>query len=124
MPEKNQYLDFLEEWLSPLGEITNKYMFGGYCLYCDGAVFALVADNALLLKADAINRPRFEAIGAQPFRPFPDKPETMSYYPPPANFFDDSDVMLDWGRMSVEAGRRGQKKKPAGKKTIPRARKE
>jgi DNA transformation protein and related proteins len=118
MDRKNQYLDFLEEWLSPLGEITKKYMFGGYCLYCDGVVFALVADNALFLKADAENRPAFEAIGAPPFQPFPDKPETMSYYPPPAEFFDNADVMLEWGRAAVEAGRRGgKKKKKSAKKT-------
>lgn len=117
MDRNNQYLIFLQEWLSPLGEITKKYMFGGYCLYCDGIVFALIADQAVFLKADAVNRPDFEAISAAPFQPFPDRPETMSYYPPPASFYDNADVMLQWGRAAVEAGRRGQKKKPTKKKS-------
>lgn len=39
----SQYIEFLKEWLAPLGEISARAMFGGHCLYCDGVVFALVA---------------------------------------------------------------------------------
>ena len=113
MPRKNEYLEFLLEWLSPLGVITARAMFGGHCLYCGGVVFALVADNTLYLKVDGETRPRFERLGLKPFRPFEDKPEVMQYYPPPAEFFEDSDVMKEWGQAAVEAGRRARaKKKP------------
>jgi hypothetical protein len=37
----------------------------------------------------------------------------MQYYPPPAEFFEDPDVMKEWGRAAVETGRRARtKKKP------------
>ena len=43
MPATPAYLDFLLEHLAPLGTITQRRMFGGHCLYCNGTVFALVA---------------------------------------------------------------------------------
>lgn len=116
MPNNPSYLEFLAEWLSPLGRISFKSMFGGHCLYCDGTVFALVANNVLFLKADDVNRPQFESLGLRPFRPFPDKPESMNYYPPPADFFEDADVMKKWAGGAVEAGRRGTGKKRSRKR--------
>jgi DNA transformation protein len=116
MPSKKEYLDFVAEWLSPLGEITWRSMMGGYVLYCGGVVFALLADNTLYLKADDATRPRFVALGLKPFQPFADQPGTMGYYPPPAEFFEDRDAMVDWGRAAVETGRRAQaKRKPKPK---------
>src|ERR1700686_4152249 len=113
MPSKKEYLDFVAEWLSPLGEITSRGMMGGYVLYCGGVVVALLAERTLFLKADDATRARFQALGLKPFQPFPDQPGTMGYYPPPAEFFEDSDVMADWGGAAVETGRRAQaKRKP------------
>lgn len=111
MPNKSEYLEFLIDWLAPLGEITSRGMFGGHCLYCDGVVFALVAGNTLYLKVDDQTRPRFERLGLQPFRPFESKVEVMQFYPPPAEFFEDPDSMKDWGGQSVEVGRRAATKK-------------
>jgi DNA transformation protein len=111
---KNPYLDFVAEWLAPLGSIVARSMMGGHILYCDGTVFALIANHTLYLKADAETRPRFEALGLKPFYPFEGK-GSMSYYQPPADFFEDADAMLEWGRAAVAAGLRS-KKKPAKKK--------
>jgi len=124
MASKKEYLDFVVDWLSPLGEITSRSMMGGYVLYCGGTVFALLADNTLYLKADDVTRPRFQALGLKPFQPFPDQPGTMQYYPPPAEFFEDSGVMDEWGRAAVECGRRAQaKRKPKAAKRAMRQRK-
>jgi DNA transformation protein and related proteins len=117
MASKKEYLDFVADWMSPLGEITSRSMMGGYVLYCGGTVFALLANNTLHLKVDEQTRPRFEALGLKPFQPFPDQPGTMQYYPPPAEFFEDADTMAEWGRAAVECGRRAQaKRKPKGAK--------
>ena len=83
-------------------------------------VFALVADNTLYLKVDDMTRPRFERLGLKPFRPYEDRiealgrkfPEVMQYYLPPAEFFEDADVMNEWGQAAVETGRRARAKKP------------
>jgi DNA transformation protein len=122
MPNK-AYLDYILDLLAPLGEITSRSMMGGYVLYCDGVVFALLAENTLYLKVGDVTRPRFEALGLRAFQPFPDKPGTMQYYPPPAEFFEDADVMTEWGRAAVEVGRQAAaKKKGKGRKPARRGR--
>ena len=117
MPAKNAYLDFVVEWLTPLGTIAARSMMGGHILYCDSLVFALVARNSLYLKVDDETRERYRALQLKPFQPFENKDSKMSYYPPPAEFFEDPDAMLDWGRAAVAAGLRAKnKKKPAASK--------
>ena len=116
MAGKNAYLDFLAEWLAPLGSIVARPMMGGHIVYCDCVVFALVANSTLYLKADHATRPRFEALGLKAFQPFEGQSGTMSYYPPPAEFFEDADVMLEWGREAVGAGLRAKGKKKGVKR--------
>ena len=103
------YLDFLLEHLAPLGAITQRRMFGGHCLYCDGTVFALLAGNDLYLKADAESRDAFSARGLKQFCPFDDPSMVMNYFQPPPEFFEDADALKHWGKMAVNAGRRRTK---------------
>jgi len=111
MPAKDSFVKFCIEQFSLLGRIDAKYMFGGWCLYCDGAVFALVADGAVYLKGDAVNIPAFEARGCPAFRPFPDKPETMKYFQAPAEIFEDDDALRHWCGGAIAASLRSKKKK-------------
>jgi DNA transformation protein and related proteins len=110
MAARSRYVDFVTEQLAPLGRITSRAMFGGHCLYCDGTVFALIANDTLYLKADDVNRPEFEAVGAPPFRPFADQTMAMKYYTAPADLFESVDGLERWGRGAVEAGKRAQSK--------------
>jgi DNA transformation protein and related proteins len=111
MPPKDRFVEFCIERLGTLGRIDSKYMFGGWCLYCDGVVFALVADGALYLKGDSANIPAFEERGLQAFRPFPDKPDTMKYFQAPPEMFEDDDALRRWAGGALAAGRRARKKK-------------
>lgn len=108
---RSEFVDLVLDQLGPLGAVTARAMFGGYGVYCDGLVFALIAGDALYLKADAETRGRFEARGLGPFKPFDDKPVTMSYYPVPAELFDDQDELLDWAREAVGAALRAKGRK-------------
>jgi DNA transformation protein and related proteins len=94
-----------------LGEVDSRYMMGGWVLYLNGVVFALVADNALYLKADETNRHRFVERDLPPFKPFEDKEMVMSYYLAPPEIFEDNSAMRTWVELSVEAGRRGHSRK-------------
>jgi DNA transformation protein len=116
VPAKNAYLDFVTEQLSVLGSVSSRPMMGGYCLYCDGFVFALLAGNALYLKADDRNRAQFENRGLKPFRPF-DGPGTMSYYEAPPEIFEDPDAMRSWCAGSIDAGRLAAEKRLSKKKS-------
>ena len=116
MPNRASYIAFLIEQLSPLGEITSRRLFGGNSLYCDGIVFALVANDTLYLKVDEHNRAEFEANRREAFHPFGDERMVMQYYQAPPEIFEDVDALRRWGGGAVAAGRRGQAKKRSKKK--------
>ena len=71
MPAKDKFTEFVIDRLSLLGRIDSRYMFGGWCLYFNGTVFALIADGALYLKGDENNIPAFMAANCKPFPTVP-----------------------------------------------------
>lgn len=85
-------------------------MFGGYGLYCDGVMFALVAAQRLWLKVDSQTRPDFEAAGLPAFQPFADKPMRMSYHGVPAAWLEDPETLLPWAEQALAAARRARRK--------------
>lgn len=126
MPPRPAFVDFVMERFSPAGEITARFMMGGWCLYCDGLTFALVADNEVYLKGGDSNIPEFEARGLKAFRPFPDQDLVMKYYQAPPEVFEDPDAMRHWvgGAVAVARmkARKSPRKKPAAKRAQARKR--
>lgn len=109
------FLDYLLEQLQPLGGITHKRMFGGVGLSRHDLFFALIAEDALYLKTDALNRADFEATGCEPFRPFGgDKP--MSYWSAPLDALEDPEVLALWCHKALDASARAKAPKPKKKK--------
>jgi len=67
MKTSNEFATHAAELLAAVGQVGARPMFGGYGLYCDGTMFALIADDVLYLKVDEANRGEFEGAGARPF---------------------------------------------------------
>jgi DNA transformation protein len=113
MPTTDGYIDFLKDQLAGLGNVTLRRLFGGAGVYCDGVMFALVADDTLYLKADETSRADFEAEGLEPFtyRAKGGRNTVMSYWRAPERLFDEPDEMLDWARKALAAARRAVKPK-------------
>jgi len=102
MPVTDGFVEFVLEQLDQVGPITPKRMFGGVGLYAGDLFFALIADDVLYLKANASTRGEFEAAGARPFRPYPDRRGgTMQYYSVPAAILEDGDELVAWAKKSV-----------------------
>jgi len=110
MKKHDEFVDYLLEQMQLLGPVTAKAMFGGYGIYIDDLMFALVADDVLYFKADADDLPDFEQRGLRPFsyerngRSF-----NMSYSEAPAEVLDDADVMQQWGNRAIAAALRNRK---------------
>lgn len=117
------FRDYLLDQLAPLGPVQAKRMFGGGGLYLDGAMFGLIADDVLYLKADDANRADFEDAGMAPFtytNKARKKPVQMSYYETPGDVLEDPEALSAWAGRAWEAARRsgrGKKKKKKNKKT-------
>jgi DNA transformation protein and related proteins len=79
MPVSDNYKAYVLEQLQDLGRVVGRAMFGGVGLYHDGIFFGLIADDTVYLKVDDASRPRFEAAGAKPFRPYGEGSYSMQY---------------------------------------------
>lgn len=112
-------VDHLLELLAPLGATNARRMFGGWGLYVDGLIVAIVIDGELLLKVDEASRDAFEAAGCRPFlyrakgREVP-----MSYWSVPESALDSPEAMRPWARKALDAALRKPAAKPkrAGKR--------
>ncbi|MFL9610444.1 TfoX/Sxy family protein [Methylobacillus sp. Pita2] len=103
----NELISHLEELLHGFGPIHAKHMFGGYGIYHDGLMFALIADDTLYLKADAENRKEFEKLGLPAFRYAKQGKEiTMSYCQAPADMLEETEQAVYWARLAYAAALR------------------
>lgn len=108
----NEFTDNLKEVFALFGPVQAPRMFGGYGIYHDGLMFALVADDVLYLKADAKSVSAFADKGLGPFEYEKNgKVVKMSYYLAPEAIFDDPEQAREWAVMAFDAALRSRKPK-------------
>jgi DNA transformation protein len=106
------FIPFVQELLVDWGEVSSRRMFGGHGLYHECLIFAIVVNQRLYLKADAVNRPDFEALGLTPFTfPMKGKAVALSYWAAPESIFDDAQDAVRWAISAWEAALRGHQAK-------------
>jgi DNA transformation protein len=105
-----EFVAYVTDQLAPLGEVSVRRMFGGAGLYCRGVMFALITEDTLYLKADHTNRPDFEALGAAPFKPFPNKAMVMPYYEITADLLDNRELLAAWAVKALRAAHNGYRR--------------
>lgn len=88
------------ERLGELGDVTSKKMFGGYGVFIDAKMFALIdSSGALYFKCDETNEDRYQEVGAE-------KHGRMPYREVPQDVWDDDDELLVWAGLSADIARR------------------
>ncbi|MBS4095327.1 MAG: TfoX/Sxy family protein [Sulfuricella sp.] len=111
MPKRSDFVDFVIDQLAPLGAVRAKSMFGGFGVYLDELMFAIIVDDSLYFKVDALSREEFAALGLQPFTyAARGKTVTMQYYAAPPEVFESPEAMHDWAQRAVGAALRARKK--------------
>jgi DNA transformation protein len=117
MARRSEFVDYIVELLEPLGVIRARTMFGGWGIYHDGRMIALVAEEMLYLKTDAVNRPEFEERGLPPFIYHKQGKEyATSYYQPPAEALDHPGQLRAWAEKAIAAATRAATKPAARRK--------
>ena len=87
----------------PLGEITHKKMFGGYGVFEEGTMFALITSEGIIhLKVDESNRERFEDFEAK-------KHARMPYYQIPKEVLEDDVLLLNWTQEAIVLSKAAKK---------------
>lgn len=86
----------LMEKLNGLEGITSKKMFGGYGIFCDKKMFAMIsAKEQIFLKINATNQADYEAKGSQ-------RHSRMPYFEVPDDVLENRDLLIEWAGKSIE----------------------
>jgi len=113
MNEAQQFATHVVDLLEGFGSCEARRMFGGFGIFHQGLMFALIADGNLYLKADDENRLGFEAEGCEKFSyNRQDRQTRLSYYTAPETFFEDPAACVAWARSAFDAALRS----PANKR--------
>lgn len=109
MSRRDAFVDHVCDLLQALGTVAARRMFGGWGLYLDGVMFALIDSDRLYLKTDRATEARFAAADAEPFT-YEAKGKTisLSYREAPDGSLEDPDELLPWARLALEAARRAK----------------
>jgi DNA transformation protein len=116
MPRHSEFVEFVLDQMTSVGRPRARAMFGGYGIYRNDRIFAIVADDRLYFKADPVTRAEFEAKGLRPFTYVTrGKSVTMQYFEAPPEVFDEPDTMRAWSQKAYEAAVRVVKTTPSGR---------
>lgn len=117
--DKQQFRDQVVSRLNAVAPVTARGMFGGYGLYLEGVMFALIAYETLYFKVDDENREDYLAAETGPFIYNRNgKLIEMSYYQLPDAVFEDVEALAEWVQKAHAAARRSKQKKTMKKKTL------
>lgn len=110
MKSVSEFVRNLDDVFELFGAIEAKRMFGGYGIYHDGLMFALVAGEVLYLKADRKSAESDVELGLQQFEyEKSGKKVRMSYYAATEDIFDNREKAKEWADRAYEAALRARK---------------
>ena len=88
--------------LGHIDGVTSKRMFGGYGIYLNGVIFALITgDDELRFKADQETKKKYEELGGEQFiytGHSNRKPTGMPYWRVPEEVMEDRERIEVWAR--------------------------
>ncbi len=100
----------------PLGEIKSRSMFGGFGLFADETMFALVVNNQLHIRADQQTSSDFETQGLKPYvykkRGFP---VVTKYYAISNDLWESSERLIEVAKQSLEQAKLEKKQQATSK---------
>lgn len=103
MARQSEFVEFVLELLAPLGNVRARAMFGGHGIYRDEVMFAIIVDDRLYFKADAVTRQAFTAQGLAPFTYVArGKTQTLQYYEAPPEVFEEPEAMRHWAQQALD----------------------
>lgn len=116
MAKRNEFVAHIIESLTTWAPVTSRSMFGGYGMYREGRMFALIAYDTLYFKVDEFSRAEFESAGLAPFT-YGENRVVMAYYHPPVTALDDPQELAVWAEKGWQAALRaaGKAKKKSAK---------
>ena len=101
MASQQGTVDFLLDQMAGAGGVSAKKMFGEYGLYCDGKMFAIVADDMLFIKPTDVGRAWISAMGTP--QEAPPYPQAKPYFLIDGGLWDERDWLSELARRTADA---------------------
>lgn len=103
--------------LSPFGDISYRPMFGGYGIYKEGIIIALLGEGQIYVKSIPESEPYYQSFGSVPFV-YEGKlrPVKMSYWLLPSSVLANESLLSEWVNTAHQAALTAQKRKKPPKK--------
>jgi DNA transformation protein and related proteins len=110
--KEKEFVDYIIELMQSLGAIYAKAMFGGYGIFLNKLMFALVAEGTLYLKADKESEKDYINLGLGAFTYYKkEKKFKMSYYQVPEEALEDAEKMNYWASKAYAVALKNKKTK-------------
>ena len=118
---EDAFVTHVLDQLDAVGPVSARAMFGGFGLFLRGVMFALIADETLYFKTDAVNRAAFEEAGMAPFV-YENKGRkvAMSYHEAPPDTLEDKEALAELARGAYAAAQRAKAagpRRPRGRRS-------
>ncbi len=98
MPVSEDYLNFVIDQLSEVGEFTQKRMFGGVGFFHEARMFGAIMDDIFRLKVNDGNREDFTSRGMGPHK---HGRGTMPYYEVPVDVLENKTELAKWSKKAI-----------------------
>jgi DNA transformation protein len=99
----NEYANFILDLFADYGSITLRAMFGGYGVYKNSVIFALVADDEIYFKVNKDNMHQYVTRGSEAFSyERKGKIIKMSYWKLPIEILESSEELKNWIDQSYQ----------------------
>ncbi|MES2090574.1 MAG: TfoX/Sxy family protein [Pseudomonadota bacterium] len=108
---KQAFSQHVVDQMAEFAPVQAKAMFGGFGIYWQGLMFALIVREQLYFKADEQSAGEFTSRGLGPFT-YESKGKTASlkYYQAPPEVMEEPQQMAVWARLAYDCALRRRKK--------------
>jgi DNA transformation protein len=112
----DSFVDHVLEQMAGFAPVRAKRMFGGAGIFRGELMFALIVDEQLYFRADAVLAAECRERGLPPFSYLArGKTVALSYFSAPPEVFDEPEAMVEWARRAYACAlqapaKRGSKK--------------
>jgi DNA transformation protein len=103
----------ISDLFAAFGTVDVRRMFGGFGVFADDLMVAIVQDGQIFLKADDVTRAAFAREGQAAFTyEARGRRIALSYWRLPVRLYDDPDELARWASEALAAARRAHTKTP------------
>lgn len=107
-----RYCDYVLDQLAGWWPVAAKAMFGGYGLYREGLMFAIIVGDTLYFKVDERTQPAYEKAGSEPFSyTAKGRLVRLSYWQVPVEILEDVEQLSVWSDEAYKVAQSVRRRK-------------